>query len=66
MSKAIGIIIMAQTRALMQFAAAVLGREATSEDVETVTRNCLRTSWSTVCGVRIKLDLKSMDGLALP
>jgi amidase len=37
LSKAIGIIITAQTRALMQFAATVLGRQATSEDVEAVT-----------------------------
>jgi len=37
LGKAIGIIITAQTRALMQFAAVVLGRQATSEDVETVT-----------------------------
>jgi amidase len=37
LGKAIGIIITAQTSALMKFAAAVLGRQATSEDVETVT-----------------------------
>jgi Asp-tRNA(Asn)/Glu-tRNA(Gln) amidotransferase A subunit family amidase len=37
LGKAIWIIMAAQTRALMQFAAVVLGREATSDDVETVT-----------------------------
>jgi amidase len=37
LGKAIWIILTAQTRALLQFAAIVLGRQATSEDVETVT-----------------------------
>jgi Asp-tRNA(Asn)/Glu-tRNA(Gln) amidotransferase A subunit family amidase len=37
LTKAIWIIITAQTRALLQFAALVLGRQATSEDVEPVT-----------------------------
>jgi amidase len=37
LGKAIGIIITAQTRAFMNFAAVVLGREATAEDVEAVT-----------------------------
>jgi Asp-tRNA(Asn)/Glu-tRNA(Gln) amidotransferase A subunit family amidase len=37
LGKAIGIIITAQIRVLMQFAASVLGREVTSEDLETVT-----------------------------
>src|SRR5215471_20165948 len=37
LTKAIWIIVTAQTRALLQFAALVLGRQATSEDVEPVT-----------------------------
>jgi Asp-tRNA(Asn)/Glu-tRNA(Gln) amidotransferase A subunit family amidase len=37
LTKAIWIIIKAQTRALLQFATLVLGRQATSEDVEPVT-----------------------------
>jgi len=37
LTKAIWIIIIAQTRALLQFAALVLGRQATLEDVEPVT-----------------------------
>jgi Asp-tRNA(Asn)/Glu-tRNA(Gln) amidotransferase A subunit family amidase len=37
LGKAIGIIVTAQIRALLKFASVVLGREAISEDVETVT-----------------------------
>ena len=36
-NKAVGVIITSQTRALLQRAESVLGRAATSEDVETVT-----------------------------
>jgi Asp-tRNA(Asn)/Glu-tRNA(Gln) amidotransferase A subunit family amidase len=35
--KAVGVIITAQTRAALQRAASVLGRQATAEDVETIT-----------------------------
>jgi Asp-tRNA(Asn)/Glu-tRNA(Gln) amidotransferase A subunit family amidase len=37
LGKAFGVIVIAQTRVLLQFAATVVGRPATSEDVETVT-----------------------------